>query len=32
MHGKDVLYNSTIITNINQENHVQELSDYLKNR
>ncbi|MHA1104321.1 MAG: RNA methyltransferase [Promethearchaeota archaeon] len=30
MHGKDVLYNSTIITNISQKNHVQELSEYLK--
>ena len=30
MHGKDVLYNSTIITNISKINHVRELSDYLK--
>ncbi|MBY9002476.1 MAG: hypothetical protein KGD73_00740 [Candidatus Lokiarchaeota archaeon] len=30
MHGKDVLYNSTIIPNMKQENHVQELSDYLQ--
>ncbi|MHA1193460.1 MAG: RNA methyltransferase [Promethearchaeota archaeon] len=30
MHGKDVLYNSTIINNISQINHVQELSEYLK--
>lgn len=30
MHGKDVLYNSTIITNISKDNYVQELSNYLK--
>lgn len=31
MHGKDVLYNSTIISNITQENHIHQLSNYLKN-
>jgi len=30
MHGKDVLYNSTIIANISQENHTQALSDFLQ--
>ena len=30
MHGKDILYNSTIITNISKDNYHQELSDYLK--
>ncbi len=31
MHGKDVLYNAILITDISQETHVRKLANYLQN-